>query len=328
MWPFTRRNGSEKMQPAIDLVYDETFLRIKSLDFFGQYARSANGRYTIAWRDSDPAGYVGGHRDKGEGDYVLLDGESVLAHGRMQRPNDGKVADNGRFVINDWLFGDGLKGIFYAFELNGSAILSKRFRANLDKSGISLDGSLAVCQTLYSDNEDANLLTLFDLSQKLVIAQWRPQSGAASGYEFEAPTRKLFLVYGGRAYQDYADPKWAYSFDGEFLDRDRWLADKLKWGDFSTLIMTVEDLLKVSGASIDPPRCRMLLKSVELAIQKGADGYPDWHAHALKLSGILHEQLGELPEAIALYGRALALNPKIGVKRRLVALTKKVIDYR
>jgi len=307
MWPFTRRNSSEKTPPASGLVvFDETFLRVKSLDFFGQYNRSPNGRYTTAWRDSDPDGDIGGYRDKGEGDYLLLEEESVLTHGRLQRPNDGKVADTGRFVINDWLFGDGLKGTFYAFKSNGALILSKRFRANLDKSGISLDVSFAVCQTLSSDNEDATLLTLFDLSRKLVIAQWQPQSGAASAYEFELPTRKLFLVYGGPAYKDYPDPQWAYSFDGEFLDRDRWLADKLKWGDFSTLIMTVEDLLKVSASSMEPARCRMLLKSVELAIQKGADGYPDWHAHALKLLGILHEQLGELPKAIALYGRALA----------------------
>ena len=130
----------------------------------------------------------------------------------------------------------------------------------------------------------------------------QPKRTEPSTFEFDVATRKLYLVYSGRAYQDYPDPKWAYSFDGEFLDRDRWLADRLKWGDFSTLIMTVEDLIKVSGSSMDPPRCRTLLQSVEPAIQKGADGYPDWHAHALKLSGILHEQLGELPKAIALYG--------------------------
>ncbi len=327
MWPFTRSKSSEKTPPATGLVVqDETFLRVKFLDFFGQYARSPNGKYTIVWRDSDPDGYRGGYRDSGEGDYLLLDGESVLTHGRLQRPNDGRVADTGRFVINDWLFGDGLKGTFYAFESTGTLILSKRFRANLDKSGISFDGSFAVCQTLSSDNEDANLLTLFDLSRKLVIAQWQPQSGAASAYEFELPTRKLFLVYRGPAYKDYPDPRWAYSFDGEFLDRNRWLEEKLKWGDFSTLIMTVEELLKVSGSSMEPSRCRMLLKSVELAMQKGADGYPDWRAHALKLSGVLREQLGELAKAIALYEQALAINPKIGVKRRLIALTKTVRD--
>jgi len=66
-----------------------------------------------------------------------------------------------------------------------------------------------------------------------------------------------------------------------------------------------------------------LLNSVELAIGKGADKYPDWHAHALKLGGILHERLGEFREAGILYERALALDPRIGVKRRLVALTKK-----
>jgi hypothetical protein len=322
MWPFNRKENTQKTPIGTDLIYDQTFLRIKSLNFYGRYSYSPNRRYTIAWRDSDVEGLVGGFRDKGEGDYVLLDEERVLTHRRLQRPNDGKVADTGRFVINDWLFGDGLKGTFYAFEPDGTLILSKRFHANLHDSGVSSDGSLAVCQTLQSDSTDANLLTVFDLARKTIIAQWHPQSGIANAYEFEISKRRLFLVYRGPAYRDYPDPKWAYSFDGEFIDRDKWLEDKLKCGDFPTLIMTVRDLLKGNESSLASARARTLLNSVELAIKKGADGYPDWHAQALKLSGILHERLGELNQAAELYERALSLNPKIGVKRRLDTLRK------
>jgi hypothetical protein len=326
MWPFNRKENNQETPIGSDLVYDRTFLRIKSLNFYGQYFYSPNRRYTIAWRDSDVEGFVGGFRERGEGDYLLLDGETVLTHGRLQRPNDGKVADTGRFVINDWLFGDGLKGTFYAFEPDGTLILSKRFHANLHNSGVSSDGSLAVCQTLQSDSTDANLLTVFDLSRKTTISQWRPQSGMANAYEFEVSNRRLFLVYRGPAYRDYPDPKWAYSFDGDFIDRDKWLGDKLKCGDFPTLIMTVRDLLEGAESSLASAEARTLLNSVELAIKKGTYDYPDWHAQALKLSGILHEQLGESHEAAELYERALSLNPKIGVKRRLDALRKAADD--
>jgi len=62
----------------------------------------------------------------------------------MARPNDGKVADNGTFIFNDWGFGDGLKGTFRAFDSLGQNLIVRRFRANLLNNGISFDGRFAV----------------------------------------------------------------------------------------------------------------------------------------------------------------------------------------
>ena len=45
--------------------------------------------------------------------YLLLEGSAVTIEGRIQRPNDGKVADNGAFILNDWMFGDALQSTFY-----------------------------------------------------------------------------------------------------------------------------------------------------------------------------------------------------------------------
>src|ERR1700751_4224721 len=73
-------------------------LTIPALDFFGLYERSPNGRFRVAWRDGD--GNRGGARQDGLGHYVLIDQDRVVARGRMERPNDGKVADNGNFILN------------------------------------------------------------------------------------------------------------------------------------------------------------------------------------------------------------------------------------
>ncbi|MEB0222895.1 tetratricopeptide repeat protein [Pseudomonas sp. 10S4] len=56
----------------------------------------------------------------------------------------------------------------------------------------------------------------------------------------------------------------------------------------------------------------------------GADANPAWKPNALKVQGLAHETLGQLREAIHIYEQALALNPKIGVKRRLDILKKRV----
>ena len=326
MWPFKKTRGSARGSAEADVRYDDTFVHIRSENFYGQYSRSRNGEYTVAWRDSAPDGRTGGFRYSGEGDYILLRAGRVLSRGRLQRPNDERVADNGAFVLNDWMFGDGLKGTFCAFDQSGELILEKRFKANLEKSGISRDGSFAACQTLGSDNEGGNLLTIFDLTQKRVANQWRAESGAASDYDFDPSSRTILLIYGGGGYEDYPDPKWAYTYDGEFIDRDKWINDKLTWGNFPTLIMTVQDLVRGRESTLESQTSRKLLRSVELAIRKGADKYPDWYAHALRLAGILHEGLGERREASVSYRQALVLDPKIGVKRRLEALTKRGLD--
>lgn len=165
MWPFRRKHETRSREGGSDIAYEKNFLRIRSRDFFDPYSRSPNGRYAIAWSDADRDGSVGGFRFRGEGEYLLVEDEAIRVCGRLQRPNDGKVANNGTFVINDWEFGEGLKGTFYSFDCSGSLMLSKHFSANLYNNGLSPNGEIAVCQTLHSDNEDASLLTLFDLSQ-------------------------------------------------------------------------------------------------------------------------------------------------------------------
>ncbi|MNR53406.1 hypothetical protein D3C85_1734180 [compost metagenome] len=56
----------------------------------------------------------------------------------------------------------------------------------------------------------------------------------------------------------------------------------------------------------------------------GADANLAWRPNALKVQGLAHEALGEQRDAIQIYEEAIALNPKIGVKRRLDALKKKI----
>ncbi|WP_260620684.1 tetratricopeptide repeat protein [Pseudomonas protegens] len=55
----------------------------------------------------------------------------------------------------------------------------------------------------------------------------------------------------------------------------------------------------------------------------GADGNPAWKPTALNVQGLSDEQLGQYPEAVQVYDEALALNPKIGVKRRLASVSKR-----
>ena len=83
----------------------------------------------------------------------------------IERPNDGTVADTGHCVVNDWRFGTGMDGIFYAFGPDGSVLIRQDFQANLFSSSVAVDGMLACCNTAYSDVEsDSGKLAVFSVS--------------------------------------------------------------------------------------------------------------------------------------------------------------------
>ena len=214
--PESTKKATERESSSEEVTRRGGLLNIDSIGFFGPFATSPNGKYTIAWMDGDISSGKAGSRDEGEGTYVLLDGDKVVSKGRLQRPNDGQVADNGTFVINDWMFGNDLNGTFCAFDRKGRKLVEKLFTANLERSAVSPDGKFAVCQTLASDTEDNSLLSFFDLDTGGVVWQKIPETlGGAKSYEFDVEGRTLYLAYEGLG-------KFAYSFSGLFLDEERW----------------------------------------------------------------------------------------------------------
>jgi hypothetical protein len=59
-------------------------INVPSRNFAGISSQSPNKRFTIAWLD-------GGPDQSRTGRYLLLDGRSVVAEGKLPRPNDGLV---------------------------------------------------------------------------------------------------------------------------------------------------------------------------------------------------------------------------------------------
>lgn len=109
--PFSK-TGQKK--PAFCIVeYGANSVAIDSINFFGQFARSTNGQFLLAWQDSDyVGGQIGGHRSRGMGRVILSSGGELIWQRELQRPNDGVVANSGHSAVNDWLFGSGLSGRF------------------------------------------------------------------------------------------------------------------------------------------------------------------------------------------------------------------------
>ena len=156
-------------QCQVHHIESKEYMEIQSLDFYGRLSRSTNGRFLLAWRDAWVAGR------KGWGQYFLVDADRLVASGKLQRPNDGKVSNNGNFILNDWMLlkPGTLGGTFYAFAPTGEALIRKRFRANLHWSnGISPDGRFAFCSTCTSNCESVSDKTfVFDIEAKTMLSK-------------------------------------------------------------------------------------------------------------------------------------------------------------
>ena len=91
---------------------------------------------------------------------------------------------------------------------------------------------------------------------------------------------------------------------------------------YDRIILAAEKIL--GEGDLTDERTLEVLTAVRRARTLGADENPAWRPTALKVQGLAHEQLGQYPEAVQVYEESLALNPKIGVKRRLASVTKRI----
>lgn len=286
------------------LGLEDNFIDIASRKFYGQSRRSLNGRYTIAWMDGGPDQ---SRRER----WLFLDGQNVVADGAMPRPNDGKVADNGVFILNDWGAIETLSGILKAFRPDGSLLFSRKFKANLLNNGLSNDGRWAACQTANSSDDDSGKLFIFDVAAATEIASWAPESGWANGYRFSADGQTITLIYpDGAGYR--------YTIAGEFLDRSLWLSAGLQNGD----IYIVHRLLAGAGDNPAPELVQLLLPAIDKAMGTFHPVQGTLRAFALRLRGQCLEAIAEPAKALAAYDEALALDPKAGVKCKAAQLRK------
>lgn len=287
-------------------------VNVRELNFIGHCVRSPNGRYVLLWRDGNDAGTVGGARQSGLGRYYLIDGDLLIAQGQVERPNDGQVADNGTFTLNDWRFTSALCGTFLAFRADGSQIIARNIAANIYNGGLSDNGRLAVCQACNAPNsEDSSRLIIFDLEAGVETGSCVPESGWAARYEFPAGRPVIRLLY-------LKGEGFDYSLDGMFLEREKWVDASLAKGD----VYFVQHLLRAAGDAPAPDLASKCILSLDSFLVNASDPDPHLRALALKLKGSCCESLGNYAKALWSYDAALSIDPKIGVRRRADQLRK------
>ena len=289
--------------------FSHGLVRIPALDFFGPHTAAPNGMFHLIWLDRNPEGTIGGHRYEGHGIWTLLsDNGETQATGRLERPQDGHVADNGTFILSDGMFGDGLNGRLCAVRADGQKLLEREFSANLGSSGISIDGRFAICQTANAPGSaDSCRYMLFDLAAGREMARWEVETGWGEHYEWDCEERRVYLCMkdGERV---------GYDFTGCMVEREAWQLRRIGAGDLNV----IQAVLVATSANDHPLRSE-IIAGLEVAAR---DGEIWQQARAYRLLGELHEQAGEIPQAVEAYDEALKIDPKVGVARRVEQLRK------
>lgn len=85
-----------------------------------------------------------------------------------------------------------------------------------------------------------------------------------------------------------------------------------------------EELIKQAGRTIPPELSAKIIASIGRIAPQLATADKQWQALSLKAKGACLEAAGQPRDALSCYERALALNPKIGVKRRAELLQKAI----
>jgi len=288
--------------------FGHNLISIDALDFIGHQAVSPNKRYRLIWADRTPDGSRGGNRSEGHGSWSLLLDDRIVTAGSLERPQDGCVADNGTVILHDWMFGEGLKGRFVAFAPDGSQLVTQQFAANLMSNSLSPDGKSAICQTANAPGSaDSCRYMLFDLAAGREMARWDVETGWAEHYEWNCEERRVYLCMkdGERV---------GYDFTGCMVEREAWQLRRIGAGDLNV----IQAVLVATSANDHPLRSE-IIAGLEVAAR---DGEIWQQARAYRLLGELHEQTGDIPQAVKAYDDALAIDPKVGVARRVEQLRR------
>ena len=288
--------------------FGHNLVSIDALDFIGQQAMSPNQRYRLIWADRAPDGRRGGYRNDGHGSWSLLYDDRLVTTGNLERPQDGCVADNGTVILHDWMFGEGLQGRFVAFATDGRNLIEQQIAANLMSNGLSPDGKFAICQTANAPGSaDSCRYMLFDLAAGREMARWEVETGWAERYEWDCEDRRVYLCMkdGKRV---------GYDFTGCMVEREAWQQGRIGAGDLNVI-----QAVLVATSANDQPLCSEIIAGLGVAAR---DGEIWQQARAYRLLGELHEQAGEISQAVKAYDEALTIDPKVGVARRVEQLRK------
>lgn len=309
----------------IEVIPDNGWLSVEQINFHGRSIRSTNNRWILlhgqvldhgasSWSSDDPTGVA-----------ILFDrGAETCRLDSLSRPETLALSNAGVFAVNEWgpsyeFLGPRCR--LRAFTSDGNCIFEHRSGAAMDLPAISADGRYLAWHTLSAPRESA-----------------RPEDGASVFLvDLHGPTflwqRPVPIVWPKRITFDEgaqhvvvhpsSNEGLRYTYTGEFLDSEMVegielrsaLADERGYSLFNLACA------RVARTPLDmqsDEQVQEIENLIRTALEKQMS--PNTKARAHRLFGEIAEHRGDGNLALAQYRAAIALNPKIGLKKKVKSL--------
>ena len=300
-------------------------LRIDDIGFHGRWIRSPNKRWLLAhgqifdptaksWSSDEPTGAV-----------ILFDREKQVCRlDGLCRPEAVAVCDSGVFAVCEWGPSSDFLGPrcrLRVFSLDGACTFAHRAGAAIACPALSSDGRYLAFHTLGAPREsprpeDGESLFLVDLKgptflwKQPVPFAWPRRitfDDASRHVVLHGPNNKLFR----------------FTYAGEFLDADvvaRLTLQRAQNDDYGYRLFDLarSHLNEIRSGNRTAEPAEEVKSLIRKALTKRMS--PNTQATAHRILGEIAEQRGDVSAAIEEYLAALALNPKIGLKRKVKSL--------
>jgi hypothetical protein len=276
-------------------------------------ATSPAHAFVLLWRDASDDGTAVGYRASGPGRYRLIErGAGQRCEGRLDRPNDGHVANTGTFILTDWLFTDDLRARLHVFAAEGTELIRRECCANVASTFIDTDGRYAAVQMASnpSDDRDDERFVIFDLTRRSELWSKPLEVGRATEVEFDVAAGALWITT-----STYGRVRYVL-VDGS-VETAPLRALALETGDGFAILALVEDEI---ASGIDGDRRETLVGACLRASDKLAN-YPSHAARALRVAGELLEA-SDPNRTATFWERALSLDSKVRIRKRLKELRR------
>jgi hypothetical protein len=275
-------------------------------------AISPDGRWQLVLDDSSLGG-DGGSRSHGNGSIALFKAtthQPVFASRELARPVDGDVSNTGRFVVHDagW---ESSSGRLLVFDCDGQIPYQRRFTANILTVSMSPSGRYVLSQTLYSEESpDCEMLEVVDLETGEIPMRTKRMTSNPTAYIIEEGPdgrvdRVIACIPGMGAF--------SYSADGTFIDARLYKMAQIDGENLYESVLAMEALIKQGDLSA----ANKIIDSAPKIFERLLQINPRWAAKALRYRGEALELCNRLGDAVSAYHQALAIDPTVGVKRRI-----------
>jgi len=259
---------------------------------------SPSRRWRIEWEDGFDTG-------KGRA-RVNLDGRVVRTIPEAERPQDGTINDEGVALLVDWLASRPDRPKYQSAVLVSTpkgGIVVHSFSANADKLTVHRPFDFALVTFCGTPSDEAPSLAAFRLSDgvKLWVIADMPTE------HVRIDEQRGVILCGA-----VNDPEYfaIVAFDGIVLHRPaRWRPPN-----------GYELLNDALEAIADPVREEEAEALFEKARSLKVSAYQTAHAH--KTFGAVYDERGNRAQTVWHYRAALAIDPSVGVKKRLAALER------